>query len=200
MTLFDNLYSVSKKDLKDVCRALANAFSEDPIIKALKFESEETISMYEIPIRLGLRYGSVFATSENLEGIITFSPGNRSMSMWSIIRSGSIFVALKLRKKLGKFMQQMMKKLEEDRKNLNIGPYIYFSVIGVSQKFQGKGFGGKLIRALIEKAEIEGKSIYLETQLEENVKLYEKFGFEVINKFTIPDLNLPMWEMVRNSN
>jgi GNAT superfamily N-acetyltransferase len=33
--------------------------------------------------------------------------------------------------------------------------------MGVSQEFQGKGFGGKLIRAIIEKAETERKPIYL---------------------------------------
>ena len=30
-----------------------------------------------------------------------------------------------------------------------------------------------------------------------NVSLYQKFGFEIVKKFTIPSLNLPMWEMVR---
>ena len=38
--------------------------------------------------------------------------------------------------------------------------------MGVSQEFQGKGFGGKLIRAVIEKAETERKTIYLETKKE----------------------------------
>jgi hypothetical protein len=42
MTLFDNLHAVSKKELKNTCRVLANAFSEDRIIKALNLESEES--------------------------------------------------------------------------------------------------------------------------------------------------------------
>ena len=41
MTLFDNLYKVSKKELKIVCRVLANAFSEDPLLIAMNMESEE---------------------------------------------------------------------------------------------------------------------------------------------------------------
>ncbi len=201
MTLFDNLYPVSKKELKNISRVLANAFSEDPIIKAMNLESKEINWMYEIPIRSGLRYGNVFATSENLEGIIAFCPGKyANMKMWNIIRSGSIIPALKLIRKYGKTMQRMGKILKEDKKNLNIGPYLYLFVIGVSQEYQGKGFGGKMLRALIEKSENEGKSIYLETETEENVSLYRKFGFEILKKITHPDLNLPMWEMVRNSN
>jgi ribosomal protein S18 acetylase RimI-like enzyme len=71
-------------------------------------------------------------------------------------------------------------------------------MMGVSQEFQGKGFGGKLLRALIEKAEAEKKSIYLETQKENNVKFYEKYGFSVKKKIILPEpLNLPMWLMVR---
>ena len=48
--------------------------------------------------------------------------------------------------------------------------------------------------------EIEGKPIYLETETEENVSLYKKFGFEILKKITLPELNLPMWEMIRYNN
>ena len=197
MTLFDNLYPISKNNLKAVCIVLADAFSKDLMLKALNMESEDRKVMYEIPVRTGLKYGNVYATSENLEGIIAISPGKyANMKMWNIIRSGAIKAALKLGK-LMKRLQGMVDILGEDVKNLNIGPFIYLNVVGVAQEFQGKGFGGKMIRALLEKAENEGKAIYLETESEENVSLYEKFGFEVIKKFSVPDLNIPYWEMVR---
>ena len=113
--LFDNLYPISKKDLKDVCRVLANAFSEDPIIKKMGLENEEIITLYEIPIKTALRYDKVFATSENLEGIIAFVLGMYgNMKMRNIIRSGAIIPALKLGMKYGKMMQQMADILEED--------------------------------------------------------------------------------------
>ena len=56
------------------------------------------------------------------------------------------------------------------------------------------------MRAVIEKAETERKPVYLETQKEENVSIYEKFGFSVKKKIILPEpLNLPLWLMVRNS-
>ena len=85
-------------------------------------------------------------------------------------------------------------------KYLNIGPYLYLYIIGVSQESQGKGFGGKMLRAIIEKSENEGKSIFLETGIEKILPLYKHFGFEIIKKFNVPKLNVPMWEMVRNRN
>ncbi len=122
------------------------------------------------------------------------------MTGWRIFRSGfhAFFLSLKL-VRLGKTMKRVAEPIEEAKKNLNIGPYIYLLIIGVSQEFQGKGFGGKLLRAVVEKAEIERKSIYLETQIETNVTLYEKYGFYVIKKINLPELNLPMWLIVRDA-
>jgi len=197
MTLFDDLYVINKKDVKNSSRVLANAFSEDPIMKAMNLDREDIKRSYEITIRFCLRYGNVFAASKNLEGIIAFCPGKYgNMGIWNIIRSGAIIPALKVRKHY-KSMEGMIKILQEDKKNLNIGPYIYLFVLGVSRVSQGKGFGGKMLRALIEKSKKEGNPIYLETESEENVSLYKKFGFETLKKITLPELNLPMWEMVR---
>jgi ribosomal protein S18 acetylase RimI-like enzyme len=75
--------------------------------------------------------------------------------------------------------------------------YIYLMIIGVASEFQGQGFGGKLLRALIEKSERGGVPIYLETETERNVRMYERLGFRVLNQITLPLVNLPMWEMVR---
>jgi predicted GNAT family N-acyltransferase len=188
---------LSKKDLGHTSTVLASAFSNDPIIKAMNLEVKEIKLMYEIPIRSCLRYGEVLASSDNLEGIMAFCPGKyANINIWNVIRSGALIPSLKLMKRL-KPMQKITEVLEEDKKNLKIGPYIYLFVLGVSQESQGKGFGGKLLRALIEKAENERKPIYLETETEGNVNLYEKFGFEVMKQITLPILDLPMWEMVR---
>ena len=98
-------------------------------------------------------------------------------------------------------MQVITKTVEEAKADLKLGPNIHLLIMGVSHESQGKGYGGQLLRAIIEKAEEERKPIYLETQKEENVSLYEKFGFSVRNKVILPEpLNLPMWLMVRENN
>jgi GNAT superfamily N-acetyltransferase len=95
-----------------------------------------------------------------------------------------------------KKMEVLTNAVEEAKKSLNLDPYIHLLIMGVSQ---GKGFGRKLLRALIEQAETEKKTIYLETQKEENVQFYEKYGFSVEKKIMLPEpLNLPMWLMLRD--
>jgi hypothetical protein len=42
-------------------------------------------------------------------------------------------------------------------------------------------------------------SFYLETHDEKNVPLYEHFGFKVIEKANIPDLDVINWAMLREN-
>ncbi|MFC2067781.1 GNAT family N-acetyltransferase [Chloroflexota bacterium] len=98
-------------------------------------------------------------------------------------------------------MQVLTKAVEDAKKSLNLGLYIHLLIMSVSQEFQGKGFGGKLLRAVIEKAETERKPIYLETQKEDNINLYVKYGFSVKKRVILLEpLNLPMLLMVRKNN
>ena len=120
------------------------------------------------------------------------------MTGWRVFRSGALGLSLKL-VSVFKIIDETIKQMEEEKDKLSIGPYIYLAIVGVSQEFQGKGFGGKLLRAVVEKAEIERKAIYLETQIETNLTLYEKYGFYVHKKINPPPLNLPIWLMVRDA-
>jgi len=200
MTLFDNLYKIQKKDLKNTVNVLNDAFAEESMWKEVFNDEEKNRALTEVMVRFCLKYGNVVATSNNIEGVMALAPYDKAMTAWRIIRSGAFLLSMKISKE-AKMLEVLTNAVEEAKKSLNLGPYIHLLIMGVSQEFQGKGFGGKLLRAVIEKAETERKLIYLETQKEENVKLYEKFGFSVENKVILPEpLNLPMWLMVRNNN
>jgi len=199
MSLINDLYKMKKKDIKKAVNVFANAFSDDPMGEKFIKEEDKRRAQSEIMIRFCMKYGNVFSTSDNLEGVMAIIPHDKDMTGWRIFRSGGFFLGLKLFS-LRKIIERTFKAIEEAKKNLNLGPYIHLLMMAVSKEFQGKGFGGKLIRALIEKSEIERKPIYLETQNEKNVTLYEKFGFYVVKKINLPDpLNLPMWLMFRDA-
>jgi ribosomal protein S18 acetylase RimI-like enzyme len=198
MTLISELYKIQKKDLKTAVNVLANAFSKDSMWKEIFNDEDKNRILTEVMVRFCLKYGSVLATSDKVEGVMAITPHDTDMTTWRIIRSGSFFLSLKISKEAKK-MEILSNAVEEAKKSLNLDPYIHLLIMGVSQEFQGKGFGGKLLRALLEKAETEKKSIYLETQKEENVTFYEKYGFSVKKKIILPEpLNLPMWLMLRD--
>ena len=199
----ENLYKLQKKDIPKVGAVLADAFQHDPVWKKV-FEGESKIdqkfcAFFETPIRYCLKYEEVYTISENLEGIAAWVPGDLAdMTIWRLIRSGAIRSGMKMGAKLAKKMKPVFKQLQKDRKeNMKGKLFIYLLIIGVASKFQGQGFGGKLLRALIEKSERVGIALYLETETEDNVKMYERFGFKLVKQITLPGINLPMWEMVR---
>lgn len=198
MAIFDNLYKIRKQDLQNAVNVLTDAFSEESMWKEVFKNEEKNRALTEVMVRFCFKYGNVVSTSENIEGVMAIAPYDKDMTTWRIIRCGAFFLSMRIARE-AKIMQVLTKAVEEAKKSLNLGPYIHLLMMGVSQEFQGKGFGGQLLRAVIEKAEIENLPIYLETQKEANVSLYEKYGFSVEKKVILPDpLNLPMWLMIQS--
>jgi ribosomal protein S18 acetylase RimI-like enzyme len=196
-----HLYRLQKRDIRKADAVLTDAFRNDPLWSRV-FNGSGTSQLrglFEVPVRYCLRYGEVYATSENLEDIITWIPGDLAdMPVWRLIRSGGLWSGLKLAVKLYSKLGPVFKPIENDRKeNMKGSPFIYLPALGVASEFQGQGFGGKLLRALISESEQARIPIYLETESEGNVRLYERFGFETVKQINLPLINLPIWEMIR---
>ena len=201
----DNLYEVQKKDIPKAGVTLADAFQNDPLwSRFLKDEAklDERGGFFEAPIRYCFKYGEVYATSERLEGIAVWVPGDLAdMTIWRLIQSGAIVSGLGAMRVCTKLVQQQVRilgPLEADRKaNMKGRAYIYLMIIGVATQFQGQGLGGKLLRAVIEKGEQMELPIYVETETEKNIRMYENLGFRQIKQVTLPIVDLPQWELIR---
>ena len=200
------LYQVRKGDIMQAGKVLADAFQHDPLWNKI-YEGESDIEKrfrahFEVPVRYCLKYGEVYAPSEDLEGVVAWVPGEYAdMTAWRIIRSGAIGAAMRMGSNAAKKMGSVFKQVAEDRhEHMVRSTYLHLFVVGVATKLQGKGFGRKLIGAAIEKSEREGLQLYLETETEENVKMYERFGFRLLKMIILPMVDLPMWEMVRKPN
>ncbi|MFX1401800.1 MAG: GNAT family N-acetyltransferase, partial [Promethearchaeota archaeon] len=70
-------------------------------------------------------------------------------------------------------------------------------VIGVSPDHQNQGIGSKLINIMLDYL-YPNLPVYLETETERNVRFYERLGFKVLKRITVPNLELPMWEMLHD--
>jgi GNAT superfamily N-acetyltransferase len=197
------LYRVKRGEIIRAGKVLADAFQHDPLWNKI-FEGEPDIEKRfrahsEVPVRYCLKYGEVYAPSEDLEGVVAWVPGKYAdMTAWRIIRSGAMGAAMRMGLNASKKLGPIFKPITEDRhEHMVKSNYLYLLVVGVATKLQGKGFGRKLIKAAIEKSEREGLQLYLETETEENMKMYEHFGFRLFKKIMLPIVDLPMWEMVR---
>lgn len=75
-------------------------------------------------------------------------------------------------------------------------PHLYLQLLGVAPKFRAKGLGGALLRFAIGRAARESVPIYLETSNPDNVGLYRRFGFEVVERLDVGPCP-PIWTMQR---
>ncbi len=84
------------------------------------------------------------------------------------------------------------------RKNHLQGPHWYLYQLGVLPSLQGKGLGTRLLRRHIALAERDGVPCYLETDTEENVSYYSRFGYRVTADQVVPGVGVRMWLMLRD--
>jgi ribosomal protein S18 acetylase RimI-like enzyme len=199
----EGLYAVRRIDAVRAGSVLKEAFARDPLWQAVfALESggeSKRQAFFEVPVLFGLRYGRVYAPSPALEGVAVWLPGERAgMGLWRMMRSGALRPGLRLGPSLGRKLQQVLGGTIRDRERHMRGRlYLYLMVLGVAPAHQRRGLGGRLLRALIQEGEREGRALYLETETEENVALYQKYGFRVLKSPRLPVVDLPFWEMAR---
>lgn len=79
------------------------------------------------------------------------------------------------------------------------GGFWYLHYVGVRTAHQGKGHGGRIIRAQTAVADAEGLPCWLETATPENVPLYERLGFVTQVEWDVPGGGPHFWGMMRAS-
>ena len=197
----NHLYPINKHETAQAGRVLATAFENDPVFSAIfsHASSEHRIAYFTSYVVYCHKYGQVVAASAQLEGIAAWARGEFvEMKHRRMILSGAIWHELKVGRKNIRKCATVFKSVDQDRKDhMRARDYIYLQLVGVTPQYQGQGFGGELIKAVIMESERSGLPIYLETETNENVRLYQHFGFTVLKEVTLPVIDLPMWEMIR---
>ncbi len=196
------LYQLTKEDIPKAVACLKDAFQNDPlwaeVFKNDHRRDKSLSSFFTIPLLYGMKYGKVYATSPEIEGVAVWMPDKHAdMTMWGMMRSGGLSYGMKMGKETIRNLSIISKQLGPDRKRLMKNkPYIYLTIIGVTSAMQGKGLGGILMDALKEECSSKGVHLYLETEAEENLTFYKKHGLTVLQKIVFKKINLPMWQMM----
>ncbi len=76
-------------------------------------------------------------------------------------------------------------------------PHWYLFAIGVDPAHQGRGVGGALLRATLERCDANGGAAYLEASTEGSSRLYERHGFRTTEVHRMAPDAPPLWLMWR---
>ena len=199
----ENLVRLTKSDLARGVEVLVNAFWDDPLNLYFIPESENRRKLFseylKFRLRFAIKYGEVYSTSPDFEGIAAwFPPGMSNMTYFRMMRVGG----LKLIRLLGidtiSKMNRVASHVARLRKQRLLEPHWHLFPIAVDPKHQRKGYASALMNPILDRIQSESLPCFLETLTEGNVSLYEHFGFEVIYKEIIPEVELTNWGMVRS--
>jgi ribosomal protein S18 acetylase RimI-like enzyme len=153
-----------------------------------------------IGLAVCLKYGEVYATSENMEGVAAWlPPGKAPFGGWQIIRSVPLPTLLRFGRQGAARMQAYGRFVDKLHRRLVPYPHWYLQVIGVDPAHQGQGFSSRLIRPVLERIDHERMPCFLETNIDKNVAIYRRFGFEVISEDKMPGTPVTSFAMLRKA-
>lgn len=84
-----------------------------------------------------------------------------------------------------------------ERRDSRERPHSHFGPFGVEPALQGRGIGSLVLDEYTRRLDEAGEHAYLETEKPENVALYSRFGFEVVEEAEV--LGVPNWFMWREA-
>jgi predicted GNAT family N-acyltransferase len=149
-------------------------------------------------LKQGLKYGEVYATSSRIEGLALWKHSDRvDNTLWEILRLAGLGSIMAMGRRLIAQMLKIDKFVSQRRMKYAVAPYLHLGPVAVDPEHQGKGYASKLVRPMFVELDQLGLPCYLEAQSESNVAIYEHYGFKVLAKGTVPDTDIPHWDMMR---
>lgn len=188
---------------EEAVTVLTEAFLQSPPYTALIPKEEKRrallLWLHKKMVEYCALYGEVI-TDRSLKGVACWlPPGNTNLTPWRIIRSG--FYTMPLHVEWETCRRLLSEATIANKLRVENAPKLhsYLWVLGVSPDSQGRGIGRELVRAMLEKANSQCAACYLETEEEENVSFYESLGFRVAARDVVPNFDIHIWAMVRES-
>lgn len=196
------LNCITKNDAEFAIKTLEKAFENYPLLQYYYPEKSirDKIANYFLSfvVYSGIKYGEVYGTSSNFEGVAVWIPSeNYPLTFWKMLRSVPISKILNFGRYGGSKMSNFSNHLDDIHKRMVPFKHMFLQIIGTAPEFRGKGFASKLIKPMLSRIDKEKLPCYLETIDEKNIAIYERFGFEIIDKSNIPETNFINWAMLR---
>ncbi|HEY4313448.1 MAG TPA: GNAT family N-acetyltransferase [Pirellulales bacterium] len=141
--------------------------------------------------------GQAYATLD-FSGITAWlRPGTDIPSFWQQVRSGM------LRLLPGFGLRGFRRLIDYDEVGRRMHhqyahkSHWYLAAIAVDPDHQGRGIGSNLMTPILERADAEGVPCWLDTHQEQNVRLYQRHGFQVAECTAPRGHQIPVYGMVR---
>ncbi len=162
---------------------LQRAFDADPMFTWLfpdaRRRARALHGLNRVPLEYGYRYGRVLHTDDGRAVAVWIPPGH-VVTPGGLVRSGLLRAAWGMGPVPFVRFMRANASVGHIHETCLPGPHWYLMIIGVDPELQGRGRGTALIRQGLAWADAEELPCYLETSSPDNLRLYERHGFEVV--------------------
>ena len=184
-------------DRLSVAQTLALAFQDDPALSWIIPDPD--VRRHRLPLLFDLLF-----RVDHADGLVLRAVGNEAATLWRLPGRANtstvslILNALPMLRIFGTAIGRALVVSNAIDAHHPKEPFVYLHFVGTRPQAQGKGFGAAVIRAGLKQASDEGMPVYLETATPENVGLYTRLGFNIVEEWDVP--NGPhFWSMLRPS-
>ncbi|MDJ0953465.1 MAG: GNAT family N-acetyltransferase [Acidimicrobiia bacterium] len=198
------VFTVEKGERAQAGAVLGRAFYDDPQWSRMMPDDDvrrvRLPMMFEGAAQMTIAAKGVPQRTAGFEAVALWLAPGRDVGFRAMLGSGfaSARWAFKPPRQDFRLMMRVMRQFDRKKKQLMTEPHWYLMALGVDPDHQGRGHGSTLVRHGIERADRDGRMIYLETETEQNLDFYTRLGFDVIDEMTIAELDLPFSLLVRH--
>ncbi|MCR4605358.1 MAG: GNAT family N-acetyltransferase [Eubacterium sp.] len=179
---FDEELILSRENLMKYVETSVDAYREYPLFLQIfdgRYNEKVLSRMMKVDFRSRLKMMGGIASSSNYESVLLFEPPKtKKTGMVQYVRVADVGDFSLLFKsamyKQEKYEDYALEKREEYLDDITW--YIY--IFATKMDCQRQGHGKKIMKLLLDFSDLKGYRICLETNLKENVTMYENFGFK----------------------
>jgi len=195
-----SLYEMQERDIDSFSKVLAKGFEGYSLFEYFCNNNYDLSKMQLFwKVALTASYGSVYSVSDsvNSNGVaVFFPPEYKDIGIMSYFTAGGYKLLNKLN--VGKMLKFDSFAAKIKKKYVNENTWYLYS-FAVLKNARGKGIGSKLLRPMLKYFDNENQSCYLETLKEENVELYQHYGFKLVEKVEVPGTDMTLYAMFREA-
>ena len=200
MSELNSLVKVDKTLVRRAGITAARAFMDDPETLYLIPDEKKRLNLhyaFEFYLRVaGFGNEEAYTTSPQCEGVALWAHSEHKIPFWAALRANP-FPSLRCGWRFISCQFEANRIATDIKKKYAPARHMYLALLAVEPVHQGKGFASLLLNPMLKKLDASHIAAYLETQNMKNVRMYEHFGFKLVNETILYDGHYPIYAMLR---
>jgi ribosomal protein S18 acetylase RimI-like enzyme len=186
----------SPRDRAAIAAMLARAFADDPamgfIFPDAAVRAKRMPRLFALLFETDGPVGMRLVTGGGEAATLWRAPGKAETGIWEMLRHAPSMLHA-----LGGAVGRALRVANAIDTHHPEGDFWYLHIAGCDPAFQGRGIGGAIVRAGLDRVAAGRLPCYLETPLEKNISFYRGLGFELTEEWQVPGGGPRFWSMLR---